>query len=837
MEKKAAKVLLDADVLSYLEQHLTQRKNASNAEYLSGLTAAYAQATADNVRAGIELGEKKIRNNYAVAHKEKLAEIIDTELDAIRASKARIAEDSEKERIKWSTVLSDVDPFLVELDDERRKYEYLTLIDEFESWTRRLDTAMAADKLEDTLHPYNSLLRFSHRLARMSYVKLHTLCRERVENIYTSLIQRYSEKLKTSLDDMQWPQTFGNKLKKPTTYNKGLMLFRLMFCLMVDLQSPYDNENEDNADDESDGTQALRRRPSIVLSLLPLSLMLEPLQKRFKFHFSGRRETNRIDKPEWMYTFLLNILKGHIKLLTCIIQPLLDQRNMSTNAVTVFTHGLIKLVNKKLEFDMDKFLASRELLSHVIAETLAFERELKGVYMYPTDLPISVHVFTGDQDRVDLWLKYEKAYAFAKLETMMDSPTAITFKFSNVEGMKNLRPTVVAGDVSLLFQSVTQRYRGLSDVSLQYQFISHIQIRVLDRFLNELEDTAFKYYEDLDEALDRQEYFMLLINSVYYLYTVVAECSEQVFFMDIYERLRTTPTYDVMKLDRKKVEYIRSEKNKAFVEGALSGSESEGYLSDLDIKEGSKSDSDMSGGYESNTKVVNGESAENGIFDFGMGLWGSSGSAGSAGGGGVFKGILKKYRAALEDLLDRLVQSALDSVDSKFKPYRRQQWMVPPFSRAAAQPDVSQMACEPFQYIKDFMTIANSTLASPLFNHSWPKLTGLISKHLMNEVVCENFFNAGGAKQLQTDAACLFRIFKLYTNKPENFFKHLKEAILLLNLPSNVIAEMKVKLITVHGEDEDETEQVLDDLASLGVHRLTADQALTILGRYMGVKS
>lgn len=32
---------------------------------------------------------------------------------------------------------------------------------------------------------------------------------------------------------------------------------------------------------------------------LPIQLLIEPLKKRFLFHFYGSRKTNRIDKPEW----------------------------------------------------------------------------------------------------------------------------------------------------------------------------------------------------------------------------------------------------------------------------------------------------------------------------------------------------------------------------------------------------------------------------------------------------------------------------------------------------------------------------------------------------------
>jgi len=36
--------------------------------------------------------------------------------------------------------------------------------------------------------------------------------------------------------------------------------------------------------------------------LLPFQLLLQPLKKRFRFHFTGNKQTNDINKPEWYLT-------------------------------------------------------------------------------------------------------------------------------------------------------------------------------------------------------------------------------------------------------------------------------------------------------------------------------------------------------------------------------------------------------------------------------------------------------------------------------------------------------------------------------------------------------
>ncbi len=54
---------------------------------------------------------------------------------------------------------------------------------------------------------------------------------------------------------------------------------------------------------------------------LPVFLVLEPLRKRFLFHFRGAKETNRPDKPEWMFTQILTWIKDHELFLTDWMQP------------------------------------------------------------------------------------------------------------------------------------------------------------------------------------------------------------------------------------------------------------------------------------------------------------------------------------------------------------------------------------------------------------------------------------------------------------------------------------------------------------------------------------
>ena len=55
--------------------------------------------------------------------------------------------------------------------------------------------------------------------------------------------------------------------------------------------------------------------PSIICPPIstPIELLVKPFKQRFDYHFMGVRQTNRIDKPEWYFTQILNWAKeNHI---------------------------------------------------------------------------------------------------------------------------------------------------------------------------------------------------------------------------------------------------------------------------------------------------------------------------------------------------------------------------------------------------------------------------------------------------------------------------------------------------------------------------------------------
>lgn len=56
--------------------------------------------------------------------------------------------------------------------------------------------------------------------------------------------------------------------------------------------------------------------------LYPLQTLVKPIALRFKYHFMGKRNTNRVDKPEWGFANIQDAIYEHANFISDYLQPL-----------------------------------------------------------------------------------------------------------------------------------------------------------------------------------------------------------------------------------------------------------------------------------------------------------------------------------------------------------------------------------------------------------------------------------------------------------------------------------------------------------------------------------
>jgi hypothetical protein len=138
-------------------------------------------------------------------------------------------------------------------------------------------------------------------------------------------------------------------------------------------------------------------------SSLAIQELIHPLLKRFVYHFSGNRPTNRRDKPEWYLRQILQWIGDHTKFIETNVQPLYAPND----AFTDFSRGLVQLAVEKLVKDTPVVLEDVTILAHTIGEVLSFESELRTSYNYPSSQPSALLVLSQPQFFTQ-WIKLER---------------------------------------------------------------------------------------------------------------------------------------------------------------------------------------------------------------------------------------------------------------------------------------------------------------------------------------------------------------------------------------------------------------------------------------------
>ncbi|KAL7976283.1 hypothetical protein Chor_002502 [Crotalus horridus] len=112
-----------------------------------------------------------------------------------------------------------------------------------------------------------------------------------------------------------------------------------------------------------------------------------------------------------------------------------------------------------------------------------------------------------------------------------------------------------------------------------------------------------------------------------------------------------------------------------------------------------------------------------------------------------------------------------------------ERWLSLPSQAEQAVMSLSGTACPLLLALRDRLLQLEQQLCYSLFKTFWQMLAEQVDLFIYQEVILANHFNEGGAAQLQFDMTRnLFPLFSHYCKRPENYFKHIKEACIVLNL-------------------------------------------------------
>ncbi|XP_041364407.1 RAD50-interacting protein 1-like [Gigantopelta aegis] len=669
-------------------------------------------------------------------------------------------------------MVDDLSKLVTDVRELERYAKYLSLTVKIEDCSSQIQTAMITESMQSAVDAFDELIALYQSLEQSQCANLIHFTTETILFWNNILQNKIATEFEDVLKAMRWPLV-ATTIKAPPVTN-AVEVKAKMECLFKQLLH-LDLVN----------TLAIKTPPSTLHGLelkpliLPLHLMLRPLKKRFIYHFYGKKQTNSLDKPEWYFTQILSWIRDHSDFLQNNIQPLLTEFGKPTlNARVEFIRGLTMLAMEKLSHDLPELCDDEHVFSHLVDETLLFDRELRLTYSFPTHIPGCLHVLSSG-DAFTKWLSIEKKFALEKIDAMLSSPTAWLSQYKDIVDVDELKVPECGESFMTLLTTITERYKPLPEATSKLQFLG-LQLELLEDFRIRIVQVMKQETHSPTGAC-----FSSILNAVHYVIEVLREWSELVFFLQLqYARKNhSKPASSTMKP-------TRTSSSSSWSQDSLKQPSDDPDTSDL--------------------------------TDLGLEVT-------------VFDDMINLYESIRDDMLKNSTTYIFTDIQARSQPYRKDRWLS-----LASQKDLmpslglSPSACEMLLVLKGHLAVMETQLSKPLFTTLWQTLAQKLNKFILQEVILPNHFNDGGAAQLSFDMTRnLFPLFGEYTQKPDSYFREVKEACILLTLTTGSAILLKEVLHTaLHEKKTDPNQKTTDPcqaLHELGVYKLSPEQVERIL--------
>ncbi len=531
---------------------------------------------------------------------------------------------------------------------------------------------------------------------------------------------------------------------------------------LLELQEP---------DLKAEAAEALNSAPAPTPTvLLPLEAMVQPLELRFRFHFFGDKPTNRLDKPEYFLSHILDLLDTHNDFMLDYLQPILDQRSRATDlddtihtdATSAFITALLPMVSAKCLSLLPQISEKPPLLSHFVHELMSFDTTLRESWAY-TPVPQLFFDYKGltwsmltTHGYFEAWLRVEKNFALERYRSIRDSNESNELDFDST-GPETTIPTKGAIRVNDLLETITDRYRSLSSFSQKLKFLIEIQLAIFDDYYQHLRESFQAYQvnstiagrfvqnpglkDDPSTDLSGMKGLQTLskiFGSAEYLERKMSDWSDDIFFLELWNELQD-----------------RARRNTG-----LNGSVGR----DLSTKEVAS---------RTSATIVGGHGEESDVEDSVGGLFDETASA---------------YRG-LRILVENEITEALRSnVRGTLRIYTKVSGWASISSTVSDDSQLSPSASldSTLQVFSRQVGFLSTVLAAAPLRRITRQVCQAVQKDILDSVVMRHSFSSAGVAQLRRDCMALETVIDKTIKAPgeaQRYMKRLGDALTLLGLP------------------------------------------------------
>ncbi|XP_043651016.1 RINT1-like protein [Drosophila teissieri] len=448
---------------------------------------------------------------------QQVCESIDFELEKLAQFEAKLKKKLKECQPALEGVAEDLD----KVRQLQRLQQYLRLVQDIQEISAALGNAIDGKDEDKLVNIYLTLYEGNDcehsvvgRLQAVQAQSLKSFAERTAIYWHKLLLKRLSSEFEAVLKSMRWAHLEQQTLNYSPTRDtaKAQLLAEYMFLI----KSPAE---------EHAPLQSIT--PSIVCEPINqvVQLLLAPYRQRFTFHFTGTRQTNRLDKPEWFYTQILNWGKETHFFVGKTFQPsAIKAGKLDYNLRLEFMRGLVQLAIEKLAVDIEQIAQDELLFAHLLDETLAFESELRETFGYPASFPSAISVITQPMYLLR-WISLEERFCAEKMDDILQAETPFQLIDPNTFE-DDLKIPKCADQFMRLLDAIKDRYYGLIQPGHQLQFL-HLQLELIDSFRRRLVQL---HSSGAVPSIP-------VLNAINYLVMVLREWGENVHYLHLHAAL------------------------------------------------------------------------------------------------------------------------------------------------------------------------------------------------------------------------------------------------------------------------------------------------------------
>lgn len=510
----------------------------------------------------------------------------------------------------------------------------------------------------------------------------------------------------------------------------------------------------------------------LVKPLLAFETLVEPIVLRLKYNFSGSQPTNRIDKPEWMFSYIISTIDKYQAALTgktSLAQQALQQVDRLSDRVALheFITALLPFVYGRVSELVPRLVSqSPHIYLHLISELLSFDSLLKSRYLYspygndPSEWGgITDQVMAQDPAFFTAWVSTEKEMAILRYNEIIASPKSFEIDWDSKEDAADPNSTFYtysAVNVRDLLAGVTQHYKLLNSVTYRLRVLLNVQIAILDAYYTRLED-SLTVFESMSSTMARAvgglgglrpdelsakvsglngiETLCRTYGSLQCIGDALVVWGQDLFFLDLWQDLCQTTSSSAAS--------VRPTNEQSSIPGQLPSVLDSPTLVSLE---------------ESTTgKVPRTEDEDGTLFDE----------------------TIASYTKLRLRVIENTMSLLKKELSSSMKPYfQENQWRTVPDQEGQTPKGTSPSLMRPLrhmgkllEYLKRFHSVNdyNNKIARPF--------AATLSKYFWNHIIQANQFTTYGAAQLGIDVSEMIATFNLPF---DTSLKRVQEAVMLL---------------------------------------------------------